>query len=142
MTGDHTPPSTLPWRMGLSVVLAGLIIGCNSKTPPVADIPPPPVTVSQPVVRNITDPDDYEGRIGAVQKVEIRARVRGHLAKILFQDGQLVAKDAPLFEIDRRTYKATYDRAVEGVKVAQAKYKLAKADYKRALKVAETPGAI
>ena len=47
------------------VLLTGLIYGCSSAPPPVAETPPP-VSVSPPIVREIVDYDDYEGRIAAV----------------------------------------------------------------------------
>lgn len=75
-------------------------VGCGPGGPSVAQLPPPPVTVSQPVERLVKDHDDYEGRIAAVQTVEVRARVRGYLSKILFKDGQLVKAGDRLFEID------------------------------------------
>src|SRR5262245_47470428 len=72
------------------VVLTFLQFGCDSASPVVAETPPPPVSVSQPLVREVIDYDDYEGRIAAVKVVDVRARVRGHLLKINFEDGQMV----------------------------------------------------
>jgi RND family efflux transporter MFP subunit len=98
----------------------------------VAETPPPPVSVSQPVVRDVVDQDDYEGRIAAVETVEVQARVRGHLIKVNFQDGQMVKKDELLFEIDPRPYQATLDQAKAQVAAAEASLNLAKKEYARA----------
>src|SRR5262249_44248664 len=93
-------------RVGASVAVAGILSGCNSTEPEVAKTPPPGVTVSQPVSREIVDYDDYDGRIAATETVDVRARVSGYITKIDFQDGQIVKKDDLLFEIDPRPYKA------------------------------------
>src|SRR5262245_24235990 len=90
------------WYTGAFTVFSISLLGCNAAAPPVAETPPPPVSVSQPLVRDVIDQDDYEGHIKAVDMVDVRARVRGHLVKINFQDGQIVKKDDPLFEIDPR----------------------------------------
>src|SRR5262245_7997502 len=92
------------------VALTLALSGCNSAIP-VAETPPPPVSVSQPLVRDVVDYDDYEGRIGAVATLEVRGRVRGHLIKVNFQDGQMVKEGDLLFEIDPRTYRAELDQA-------------------------------
>ena len=70
---------------------------------------PPKVTVSQPLSREVTDYDDYEGRIAAEKEVEVRARVRGHLKTVNFQDGQMVKEGELLYEIDPRPYEASLD---------------------------------
>src|SRR5262249_14228344 len=115
---------------GVFLVLVSFI-GCDSSKPTMAESPPPPVTVSQPVVRDVVNYDEYEGRIEAIPTVEVRARVRGHLIKIDFKDGQIVQKDALLFEIDPRTYKAELDGAEAQKAVAQASQKLAQATAER-----------
>jgi RND family efflux transporter MFP subunit len=96
-----------------------------------ADTPPPPVTVSQPVVRNVIDQDDYEGRITAMKTVEVRARVRGHLIKVNFQDGEIVKQGALLYEIDPRPPKASLDAAKAQEKAADAALQFARAEYNR-----------
>jgi multidrug efflux pump subunit AcrA (membrane-fusion protein) len=75
--------------------------------------------VSQPVVREVIDYDDYEGRVAAVELVEVRARVRGHLARVNFEDGKMVNEGDLLFEIDPRPYQAALD-AAEAQKAAVA----------------------
>src|SRR5262245_48312214 len=112
------------------VVLAGMLSGCDS-SPPVAETPPPPVSVSQPVVGDVIDYDDYEGRIAAIPIIEVRARVRGHLIKINFQDGQIVKKDQLLFEIDPEPYKAELEAAQSQKAAAEASHKLARVTVQR-----------
>src|SRR3954447_2478643 len=112
---------------GALAVVLGVLSGCNS-TPPVAETPPPPVSVSQPLVREVIDYDDYEGRIAAVQTVDVRARVRGHLVKVNFEDGQMVHERDLLFEIDPRPYKATLDAAQAQKSAAEASLELAKSE--------------
>lgn len=119
------------------MLLTSLLAGCDT-SPPVAEIPPPPVSVSQPLVRDAIDHDDYEGRIAAVESVEVRARVRGHLIKVNFQDGQMVKEGDMLFEIDPRPYKANLDAAEAQKAAAEASLELAKKEYARTLQLART----
>jgi RND family efflux transporter MFP subunit len=87
--------------------------------------------VSRPVVRKITDFNEYDGRIGAAKTVQVRARVRGHLVKVNFQDGAIVKKDDLLFEIDPRPAKASLAAAKAQEKAAEAALQFAKAEYDR-----------
>jgi len=73
--------------------------------------PPPPVTVSHPLEREIVEWDEYTGQFAAVEYVEVRARVSGYLTQIHFQDGQLVKKGDLLFVIDPRPFQADLDQA-------------------------------
>jgi RND family efflux transporter MFP subunit len=97
----------------------------------VADTGPVEVTVSRPVARKVTNYDDYTGRIEPVETVEVRARIRGHLTKVAFQDGAEVKKGALLFEIDPRPYEADLEAAEANLKSAQAKRTLYNAEYRR-----------
>lgn len=118
-------------RRSWPFALLSLLSGCSAPAPPVAETPPPPVTVSQPVVREVTDHDEYEGRIAAAKRVEIRSRVRGHLMKVNFQDGQIVKAGDLLYEIDPRPYQAALDEAHAQATSADASLELAKAELKR-----------
>jgi RND family efflux transporter MFP subunit len=117
-------------------IIAGLILlvtGCKGEQAP--SPPPPKVTVSQPVVREIVEWDEYTGRLEAVESVEVRARVNGYLESIHFQDGQIVKKGDLLFVIDPRPYQAELDRAKAELKLARARLELAINDLARAKKL-------
>jgi RND family efflux transporter MFP subunit len=122
-------------------LLAVTLAGCTK--PPVALAPtrPPEVVVDRPVVRDVTDFEDFTGRTEAVSSVEVRSRVTGYLEGIHFQDGTDVAKDALLFRIDPKPYQAEFDRTEATVKQAEAHLARVQKDYDRAV-VLRTTGAI
>jgi RND family efflux transporter MFP subunit len=112
-----------------AAILAILVLalaGCDQGGPKVAQPPPPPVTVAKPVVKTVTDHDEYVGRFEAVDAVEVRARVSGYLDAIHFKDGQMVKKGDLLFTIDRRPFQIALEQAKANL--AQAKANLAYAD--------------
>jgi membrane fusion protein, multidrug efflux system len=110
------------------VLVAG---GCHKSAPPPQTPPPVPVTVSQPVARDVTEWDEYQGRMDAVEMVEVRARVTGYLQSINFKDGAEVHKSDLLFVIDPRPYQADLDRAEADLQQAQTKFELASNDLVR-----------
>src|SRR6187200_3153677 len=71
---------------GLCLALAGC--GQHPAEGPAAASPP--VTVSYPVEREVTDYADYTARTAAVDSVELRARVSGYLDSVNFKAGALV----------------------------------------------------
>jgi RND family efflux transporter MFP subunit len=114
----------------LAVALAVAPASCDHAQP-VADTGLPQVTVSRPVQLNVTDDDPYEGRVEPVETVEVRARIRGHLTKVAFQDGAEVKKGTLLFEIDPRPYEAALEEAKSGLQSAKASLKFWTAEYQR-----------
>jgi multidrug efflux system membrane fusion protein len=130
----------LIWQSGVFLVLMS-VLGCDVSKPPLAESPPPAVTVSQPVARDVIDYDDYEGRIAARPTVDVRARVRGYLIKINFEDGEIVKKDQLLFEIDPRAYKADLDGAEAQKAAGEAAFKVAQAIAERDARLVGT-GAV
>ena len=125
------PRHPSPWLSGLAAVLTGMLSGCGPSTPPIAETPPPPVTVSRPIVGPVEDQVPFEGRIVAKPKGDIRARVRGHLTKVTFQDGDLVKEGDLLYEIDPRPARVALDGAKAQEKAADAALQFAKAEYNR-----------
>jgi multidrug efflux system membrane fusion protein len=115
--------------VALCVVLASQLAG-SGDPPPTADAPP--VTVSQPVARKVTDYDEYQGRITAAPKVDVRARVRGYLTAVHFQGGQMVQQGHLLYELDPRPYRVALDAAEAQARAAEAVLGLAQAEYERA----------
>ena len=115
------------------VVIALLSNACRPAQP--APAPPPKVTVSKPVLREIIEWDEYTGRLEATETVEVRARVSGYLQSVHFKDGAIVKKGDLLFVIDPRPYQAEVDRVEAESQLAQAKLELAQSDYARAQKL-------
>ncbi|ODT32687.1 MAG: efflux transporter periplasmic adaptor subunit [Kaistia sp. SCN 65-12] len=69
--------------------------------------------------RAITQTADFVGRIEAVNRVDIRARVTGYLEEVLFKDGATVAEGAPLFRIERSPFEAAVEQAQGALEKAQ-----------------------
>ena len=84
-----------------------LLAGCGREAHnPSPQAERPVVTVAVPLERQITDYAEFTGRVEAVDSVQVRARVNGHLVKLLFKEGTEVKKGDVLFEIDPRPYQA------------------------------------
>ncbi len=106
-------------------VLAAITAGFYLATPahaaqasaPVAP-PAPKVTVAPVEQQLVTDYEELTGHVDAMETVELRARVSGHLDTVHFQAGQLVNKGDVLFTIDPRWYKAQFDLATARAEVA------------------------
>ncbi|HEX2554323.1 MAG TPA: efflux RND transporter periplasmic adaptor subunit [Microvirga sp.] len=109
-----------------------------TSAPAAAQSAPPPVTVATPVVKEVTEYDDYTGRFEAVDFVEVRARVSGYLDRVAFTEGTLVNKGDLLFVIDRRPYQAALDQAEAAVQAAQARVAFAQGDFERAQSLSRT----
>jgi RND family efflux transporter MFP subunit len=123
------------------LVVAASLAGCEQ--PAATPSKPPLVSVSLPVRREVTDFRQFTGRTQAPETVEVRARVTGYLEKMPFKEGEEVKKGDLLFEIDPRPYKAELDRLASRVGLAEAAYRLAKADYARAERASRgTAGAV
>src|SRR5947209_1358261 len=82
----------LPGGFALALALA---VGCNPPPPRVLEAPR--VTLEHPEARELTDYALFNGRMEASQTVEVRSRVRGHIVKANFTDGQIVEQGRVLF---------------------------------------------
>jgi RND family efflux transporter MFP subunit len=109
---------------------------CSKDAPP-AD-PPPTVKVAAPLVREVTDWDDYAGRFEAVDSVEVRPRVSGLLESVHFRDGQNVKKGQLLFTIDPRPIAAELAQSQAQLARARAAQVNAAAALKRGKALSES----
>jgi multidrug efflux system membrane fusion protein len=114
--------------------------GC-SKPPVRVEPPPPKVTVAHVEVRPMVDYDDYNGWLDAVQSVELRARVRGHIQKVHFTDGQMVKKGDLLFELDPRPFQSDIERQRDQKAIYQAQLDAAQKEEKRLKELVSRGGA-
>lgn len=85
--------------------------------------------------REITEWDEYTGRLEAVDTVEIKPQVTGYLQKVVFGEGKEVRKGDLLFQIDPRPFQAELARALAIKEQALTAVELAGADLTRADKL-------
>jgi len=75
---------------------------------------------------------DFVGRIEAINRVEIRARVKGYLEAALFKEGELVQEGQPLYQIEKGLFEAAVEQAAGALERAKAALTLAELQRKRA----------
>jgi RND family efflux transporter MFP subunit len=118
-------------RLGFLLFLA-LAAGCRpSAGPQTLVMPPIDVPVALPLEREITDVEEYTGKIMSVERVNVMARVDGYLSEIRIKPGELVNKGDLLFVIDRRPYQAIYDVTQGQLQQAEARVLRLTKDLKR-----------
>lgn len=119
------------WLLPAGALLPVLVLaGCGAKP---ADPPPPPaVTAAAVPEREVTDWDQFTGRLEAVDQVEIRPRVTGYIERVAFAEGKEVRKGEVLFEIDPRPYQAELARAQAQLAEARTGAELAAREVARA----------
>ncbi|QNM84089.1 efflux RND transporter periplasmic adaptor subunit [Sphingomonas sabuli] len=117
------------------LVLAIAFWWLRSGAPAEAAPPPPTVTVATPLVRAISEWDDYAGRFSASKSVEVRPRVSGAITGVHFTDGAVVRKGQLLFTIDARPYSAALAEARAAVASARSELNLAQTNYGRATRL-------
>ena len=131
----HRPAAVSHRNQGLFFFFTLILMGCGSKddtTVNKVQMPVPNVKIAQPLTQDVTEWDDYTGRIEAVSSVDIRARVSGYLETVNFKAGEQVKKGDLLFQIDPKPFAAQLDFAAAELARAKAKHDLAKNDLGRA----------
>ena len=86
------------------------VSGCASPAAQVAPPPAPPVTAARALARDVTEWNEFTGRLEAVHHVDVRPRVSGLIASVHFTEGAVVRPGDLLFEIDARPFQAEVDR--------------------------------
>jgi len=133
-------PRRRSWRTAVVAIIAVLAFavlyvgfgfqkgGQTAAAPP----PAPPVTVSQPLRREVDTRAGFLGQFSAIDRVELRAQVGGTLTEIHFKDGQIVHKGDLLFVIDPRPYEIKLEQAKAALQTATARVELANTQLSRA----------
>jgi membrane fusion protein (multidrug efflux system) len=75
---------------------------------------------------------DFVGRIEAIDRVSIQARVKGYLEAVLFKEGDVVKKGAPLYEIEKGPFQAAVEQAQGALERAKAAKTLTEIQLQRA----------
>jgi membrane fusion protein, multidrug efflux system len=116
---------------------AGLLSACTRTDAQTVDpMPPTKVTVAPVLSREITEWDEFTGRIEAVDNVAVRPRVSGYVSAVRFNEGALVRRGDLLFEIDPRPFQTEVDRLRAEVVRARATVERAQNELQRAKNLA------
>ena len=89
---------TLP--LFLVAILAGAVAASAQPAPPA-------VLVATAAMRDISDSAEFVGRVKAIEKVDLRARVVGFLGPWLFKEGDQVKAGQTVFTLDAAPFEAT-----------------------------------
>jgi RND family efflux transporter MFP subunit len=120
----------------LPLVVASVVLaGCKSEATTAPVQPATPISVAAALERQVTEWDEFTGRLEAVESVEIRPRVTGYIESVNFSEGSLVQKNDLLFVIDPRPYRAALDQARAELTRARARAELAHSDVVRSDKL-------
>jgi membrane fusion protein (multidrug efflux system) len=125
----------LPRRRAAALVLVACLAACGRDE---GGAVPPPLEVRVAPVESAKIPVHLEhvGTTEAVNSVEVRARVRGVLERVLFQEGADVEQGQLLFVIEQAPYRAALDQAQGDLARAEATLERSESDYGRAKELA------
>ncbi|HGK4755146.1 TPA: efflux RND transporter periplasmic adaptor subunit [Enterobacter cloacae] len=121
-----------------AVLLSALLVGCDEGVAQNAAPQAPTVSAADVVVKSISQWDSFNGRIEAVESVQLRPRVSGYIDKVNYTDGQEVKKGQVLFTIDDRTYRATLEQTQAALARAKTQASLAQSEANRTDKLVNT----
>lgn len=103
-----------------------------------AEPPAVPVSVATVERRDVVRWEDYSGRLEAVDRVDVRARVAGQVEAIHFREGGLVNKGDLLVSLDKAPFRAAVARAEAEVARTEARAAFTARELGRANKLSET----
>jgi membrane fusion protein (multidrug efflux system) len=75
---------------------------------------------------------DFVGRVQAVNRVEVRARVTGYLEAVLFKEGDSIKEGDPLYRIEKGLFQAAVEQAQGALERSKASKTLTEIQLQRA----------
>ena len=110
------------------------LAGCDSPPEQAAQAPaapPPAVSVVKVEVQDLRPSVSFTGRVTALDRVDLRARIDGFLEQRNFTEGQDVKSGDLLFVIEKAPYEARVSSARGAVETAQARLQRTEIEYER-----------
>jgi membrane fusion protein (multidrug efflux system) len=115
---------------------SALLLICSLSVPSFAQQPVPPAAVPVGTVaaekKPIEQTMDFVGRIEAMNRVEITARIKGYLEAVLFKEGDFVKEGTPLYRIEPGPFEASVKDAEGALLRAKAQQTLGAVQRSRA----------
>lgn len=101
--------------LGVGIVA---LTGCGKEE--AVAVAPPDVLVTEAAARDVPVYREWIGTIDGSENAEICAKVQGYLIKRSYDEGSLVKKGTPLFQIDPRPFEAALSEAKSQLEQAKA----------------------
>ena len=119
--------------LAVALLIAPLLSGCDEapQQPAATQAPPVAVTVVKAETRDLRPSVNFSGRVTALQKVDLRARIEGFLDKQNFAEGANVKTGDLLFVIEKAPYEAKVASAEGAVSTAKARLDRTEIELKR-----------
>lgn len=111
-----------------TLLIAGLVLPASAQQQPAAV----PVGVVKAERKPIADALDFVGRVEAINRVEIKARITGFLEQVLFKEGDAVKEGAPLYRIEQGLFQAAVEQAQGALERSKASKVLTEVQLQRA----------
>ena len=117
----------------LLLLMAPLIASCDEAPKQAAptQTPPPAVSVVKVAQQDIRPSVSFSGRVTALQKVDLLARIEGFLQQQNFTEGATVKAGDLLYVIEKAPYEAKVASAEGAVTTARARYDRTEIELKR-----------
>jgi membrane fusion protein (multidrug efflux system) len=112
-----------------ALVICGLALPANAQQ---SETPAATVGTIKAERRPIEKTLDFVGRVEAINRVEIRARVKGYLEGVLFEEGGKVNEGDPLYHIEKDQFQAQVEQAQGTLERSKAALVLATLQRQRA----------
>lgn len=119
-------------RILAAALLSGLLVAIPSQTALAQQAPAPGVIVAPAAIMDLRESADFTGKVVAIQKVGIRARVSGFLEAVNFKEGDKVPAGALLYQVEDGAYRAAVQEIEGQIKAAEAARQLAVLERDRA----------
>src|SRR5215813_15298978 len=120
-------------RMAFVIIALSALVAAHAQQPTI-----PTVGVITAEKRPVTESVRFVGRIQAIERVDVRARVTGYLDDVLFKDGDLVKVGTPLYRIEKGPFEAAVEQAKAAKLRAQALLENATLQLQRAEELLKT----
>jgi membrane fusion protein (multidrug efflux system) len=100
-----------------------------------------PVGATPAQLRAVNAGNEFVGRVEAVERVEVRARVTGFVKEVAFKEGSQVKAGDVLYKIEPDTFEAALQHAKGALVEAQGRYANATAQLARTQELVKTDAA-
>jgi len=115
--------------VGVYLVICAAIASSSAQQQAPAVVP---VGTVQAEHKPIAKTKNYVGRVEAINKVEVHARVTGYLEDVQFKEGELVKEGQHLYHIEKDLFQAAVDQAAGQLADDKAKKLLTAIEFQRA----------